>query len=70
MRRVTQLSDVCNLEGGVITMNDIAELEFDREDAEGRIAGHYRASQARPRFVTRLEYFSLARAWSAANGEL
>jgi pilus assembly protein CpaF len=70
VRRVTQLSDVCNLEGDVITMNDIAIFEFDREDSQGRIAGHYRATQARPSFLPRLEYFGLGRAWVAANGEV
>ncbi|MEJ0020213.1 MAG: CpaF family protein [Acetobacteraceae bacterium] len=70
VRRVTQVSDVCNLEGDVITMNDIAMYEFEREDAQGHIVGHYRASHARPSFVSRLEYFGLARAWVAANSEI
>jgi pilus assembly protein CpaF len=69
-RRVTQISDVCNLEGDVITMNDIALFEFEREDGQGRILGHYRASQARPSFMARLEYFGLGRAWVAANAEV
>jgi pilus assembly protein CpaF len=69
-RRVTQIADVCNLEGDVITMNDIAVFEFEREDAQGRIVGHYRASQARPSFQSRLEYFGLGRAWTAANSEV
>jgi pilus assembly protein CpaF len=69
-RRVTQISDVCNLEGDVITMNDVALFEFEREDGQGRIIGHYRASQARPSFMARLEYFGLGRAWVAANGEV
>jgi pilus assembly protein CpaF len=69
-RRVTQIADVCNLEGDVITMSEIAMFEFDREDERGRIVGHYRASQARPSFMQRLEYFGLSRAWVAANGEV
>ena len=69
-RRVTQIADVCNLEGDVITMSEIAMFEFDREDERGRIVGHYRASQARPSFMQRLEYFGLNRAWVAANGEV
>jgi len=69
-RRITQISDVCSLEGDVITMNDIAVFEFEREDAQGRIAGRYRASMSRPGFLTRLEGFGLARAWAAASSEI
>ncbi len=65
-RRVTQVSEVCNMEGDVITMNDCAVLEFDREDSQGRIVAHYKISQARPAFLSRLEYHGLARGWLAA----
>jgi pilus assembly protein CpaF len=70
IRRVTQVSEVCNMEGDVITMNDSAVLEFDREDAQGRIIAHYKVSQARPAFLPRLEYFGLARSWLAALAEI
>jgi pilus assembly protein CpaF len=69
-RRVTQISEVCNLEGDVITMNDVVVFEFDREDAQGRVLGHYRASHARPAFIPRLEFYSLGRAWATAIGEV
>jgi len=69
-RRVTQVSEVCNMEGDVITMNDCAVLEFDREDAQGRIVAHYKVSQARPAFLPRLEYHGLARSWLAALAEI
>jgi pilus assembly protein CpaF len=66
VRRVCQLSEICGLEGDVITMNDLAAFEFDTEDALGRIVGHYVAGNSRPGFLQRLEYFGLDRAWSAA----
>jgi pilus assembly protein CpaF len=66
VRRVCQLSEICGLEGDVITMNDLAAFEFDTEDAQGRIVGHYVAGNARPGFLRRLEYFGLDRAWGAA----
>jgi pilus assembly protein CpaF len=69
-RRVTQISEVCNLEGDVITMNDIVVFEFEREDPQGRVLGHYRASHSRPAFVPRLDFFGLGRAWAAAIGEV
>jgi pilus assembly protein CpaF len=68
-RRVTQISEVCNMEGDVITMNDCAMLEFDREDAQGRVVAHYKISQTRPTFLSRLEYHGLARGWLAALAE-
>jgi pilus assembly protein CpaF len=69
-RRVTQVSEVCNMEGDVVTMNDCVQLEFDGEDAQGRIVAHYKASQARPAFLPRLEYHGLARSWLAALAEI
>jgi pilus assembly protein CpaF len=70
VRRVTQLSEVCGLEGDVVTMNDIVSFEFDREDAQGRLQGRYVSPQARPSFLSRLEYFGLANAWLAAAKEV
>jgi pilus assembly protein CpaF len=69
-RRVTQITDVCNLEGDIITTNDIALFEFEREDAQGHIIGHYRASHIRPSFQSRLEYYNLARTWATASDEV
>jgi len=66
VRRVTQVSEICGLEGDVITMNDLAAFEFDQEDPQGRIIGHYVSGSARPSFLRRLEYFGLDRAWTTA----
>jgi pilus assembly protein CpaF len=65
-RRVTQLSEVVGQEGDVITMNDIAQYEFEHEDQNGRIVGHYRTGAMRPKFMPRLEYFGMDRAWTMA----
>jgi pilus assembly protein CpaF len=70
MRRITQISEVCGLEGDVITMNDVALFEFEREDSQGRIVGHYRSGAMRPRFIHRLEYFGMDRAWMQAEQAL
>ncbi|HEY4173392.1 MAG TPA: CpaF family protein [Rhodopila sp.] len=70
IRRVTQITDVCNLEGDVITTNDIAVFDFEREDTQGRILGHYRAYPVRPSFQTRLDYYGLSRAWTTAGQEV
>ena len=65
-RRITQVSDVGGLEGDVVIMNDIFQLEIEGETTDGRIISHYRASRTRPSFHERLTYFQLDRAWIAA----
>jgi pilus assembly protein CpaF len=70
VRRVTQVTEVCGLEGDVITTNDLLAFEFEREDAQGVIMGHYRPPAVRPAFFSRLEYFGLDRAWVAAEREV
>ena len=65
-RRVTQVSEVCGMEGDVITMNDIFQLETEGEGPNGQLRGRYRVSRARPGFHGRLAYFGLDRAWAAA----
>jgi pilus assembly protein CpaF len=62
-RRITQVTEVCGMEGDVITTNDIVAFEFKHEDAQGRIFGSYTAPQAKPNFLVRLAYFGLDRAW-------
>jgi pilus assembly protein CpaF len=66
VRRITQLAEICGLEGDVITMNDLAAFEFEHEDTQGRIVGHYSTGSTRPGFLRRLEYFGLDRAWMTA----
>jgi pilus assembly protein CpaF len=66
VRRVTQISDICGMEGDVVTMNDVVAFQFDSEDQNGKIVGHYRPSHARPSFEARLTYFGLENAWMEA----
>ncbi len=69
-RRIIQVSEVCGMEGDVITMNDHITFEYQRDDAEGNIVGRYVSSKIRPGFSTRLEYFKLERAWATATREI
>jgi len=62
-RRCTYVTEVVGLDGDVVMMNDLFHFEFKGEDHNGRIVGQYRASIARPRFIGRLEYFGLDKAW-------
>jgi pilus assembly protein CpaF len=66
VRRVSQVSDICGLEGDVITMNDVFAFEFDGEGADGRLQGRWVCSGTRPSFIERLRYFGLDRAWMDA----
>ena len=65
-RRVIQVTEVCGLEGEVVTLNDIFAFELTGEGHDGRLQGAYRVSRARPAFHERLAYFGLDRAWTTA----
>jgi len=65
-RRVSQVSEVCGLEGEVITMNEVFTFEYQGEDAEGRIQGRWVTPGIRPGFLDRLQYFGFADAWMRA----
>lgn len=66
VRRCTQITEVCGLEGEVVVLNDIFQWEYEGEEPGGRLRGTYRVSRARPGFAPRLAYFGLDRAWYAA----
>jgi pilus assembly protein CpaF len=62
-RRVTQVTEICGMEGDVIAINDIFVLELQGQDRDGRLFGTYRRSRVAPRFAPRLAYFGLDKAW-------
>ena len=68
-RRVTQVTEVCGMEGDVVLMNDIFQFVMDGENSEGRIIGHYKTSRGRPYCYERLVYFGQDREWMAALDE-
>jgi pilus assembly protein CpaF len=70
IRRVTEVVEIVGMEGDVITMNNIAQFEFVREDQRGMIEGIYRSPKVRPRFESKLSYFGLDRAFQEALQEL
>jgi pilus assembly protein CpaF len=65
-RRVTQVTDVCGLEGETVILNDIFSYQVEGETIAGGLVGRYRVNRARPSFHQRLTYFGLDRAWSSA----
>ena len=70
VRRVTQIAEVCNLEGDIITMNEIVRFEFGQEDAQGKISGRYAVLHGAPACADRLGYYGLNTAWSEALQEV
>ncbi|MDJ0391277.1 CpaF family protein [Roseomonas sp. E05] len=70
VRRVSQISEVCGLEGDVITMNEVFTFAFEGEDANGRLLGRYVSPRTRPIFSEKLRYFGLERVWMDALQEL
>ena len=66
-RRVTQVTEVCGMEGDVITMNDIFQFEVRRRrTATGGCSATTRSAACRRRSCARLAYFGLEKAWQAA----
>jgi pilus assembly protein CpaF len=62
-RRLTQVTEVCGMDGEVVTMNDIFQLEILGEGSDGKLFGRYNISRVPPVFMRRLSYFGLDRAW-------
>lgn len=70
VRRVIQVTEICGLEGDVITTNDVTVFEVGVEDARGRLTGKYRQPRGIPGFLSRLAYYGLDQAWAAAAREI
>ncbi|MCB4824765.1 CpaF family protein [Roseicella aerolata] len=69
-RRVTHVTEVCGMEGDIITTNDLFTFQYVGEGSDGKIQGRWETSGARPSFVDRLEYFGLLGAWLEATAGL
>ena len=65
-RRVTQVSEICGMEGEIVTMNTVFEFEVLGEGRDGRLQGTYKVSHVPPSFLQRLAYFGMDKAWHAA----
>jgi pilus assembly protein CpaF len=65
-RRVTQVTDVCGLEGETVILNDIFHFTVEGESMGGGLVGRYVINRARPSFHQRLSYFCLDRIWAEA----
>ena len=62
MRRITNIVEICGMEGDVIITQDLFTFEFLGEDQQGRLRGQFNSSGVRPHFTPRAEYFGLGQA--------
>jgi pilus assembly protein CpaF len=65
-RRVQQVTEICGMEGDVVVLNDIFQLEMLGEGPDGRMKTRYIVNRARPAAAERLAYFGLDEAWMEA----
>ncbi len=68
-RRVTQVTEICGMEGDIISTNDLFALELQGQDRDGRLFGKYHRSRIAPSFAARLAYFGLDQAWEEMMAE-
>jgi pilus assembly protein CpaF len=67
-RRVTQISEVCGMEGDVITMQDIFVYQHKGEGPDGKLMGEFKWSGIMPRFLRRAAYYGESERLSNALG--
>jgi pilus assembly protein CpaF len=65
-RRVTQVTEVCGMEGDVVALNDVFQFEVQGQSEDGALYGRYRVNSVPPTFMRRLSYFGLDTIWSQA----
>lgn len=63
VRRVVEVAYVAGLEGDVISMGNLFAFKYLGENSDGTLRGTFEPSPARPRFLSRLEYFGLGTAF-------
>ncbi|MDU4961762.1 MAG: CpaF family protein [Sporomusaceae bacterium] len=59
-RKITHITEVQNMEGEVIILQDIFRFEQSGVDDSGKIAGSFRSSGIRPRFMEKFEINGIA----------
>jgi pilus assembly protein CpaF len=58
-RRITSISEVTDIQSGVITMQEIFKFEQQGVDAAGKIVGQFRFTGIRPRALDRIERYGI-----------
>lgn len=66
VRRVTEVMEVVGMEGETITTQPLVSYRYIGENTDGTLRGVFEASGTRPRFLSRLGYFGLDKAFLEA----
>jgi pilus assembly protein CpaF len=66
VRRVTEVMEVVGMEGETITTQPLVSYHYIGENTDGTLRGVFEATGTRPRFLTRLGYFGLDKAFLEA----
>lgn len=67
-RRVAFVSEICGMEGDIITMHDLFAFQSKGEGPDGKLAGDFRWTGIMPRFLRRAAYYGESDRLSAALG--
>ena len=67
VRRVTEVMEVVGMEGDTITTQPIFSYRYLGENQDGTLRGVFEATGTRPRFLSRLGYFGLDKAFIEAS---
>jgi pilus assembly protein CpaF len=68
-RRITQVTEVCGMEGDVITMNDVFQFQVIGDGPDGKLYGRYKVSRVPAACQHRLAYFGVEQEWKNALAE-
>jgi pilus assembly protein CpaF len=67
-RRITQVSEICGMEGDIITMQDIFTYQNKGDGPDGKLIGEFKWTGIMPRFLRRAAYYGESDRLSAALG--
>ena len=59
-RKIVSLSEITGMEGDIITMQEIFVFQQTGINADGSVAGHFKATGVRPKFLDRIKAFGIA----------
>lgn len=58
-RKVTHVSEITGMEGEVVTMQDLFQLEFLGEDEKGKLITRQKSTGMRPKFYDKARQFGV-----------
>ncbi len=68
VRRITEVAEVVGMEGDIVSLGTLASYRFEGENPDGTLRGQFERHGGRPRFLNRLDYYGLGKAFMDALG--